>query len=102
MNLKPLKDEVLEKYFQALFAMYGTEGWRMLMEDVSRMQELYDKVSNGVDTVEDLWFRKGQLDVVQQLLTHQARNEAGYAASVEEQEGEAEEPTGGVAKVVAP
>ena len=102
MNLKPLNDEALEQYFQSLFAMYGTEGWRVLMEDIARMEELYDKVSNGVDTVEALWFRKGQLEVITQLKTHQARTEAGYAAAVEEQEGESEAPTGGVAKVVGP
>lgn len=101
MNMKPLNDSELENYFQALFGMYGTPGWQKLMEDMARLQDVYDRVSNGVENENDLYFRKGQLEVITQLLTHQARNEAGYAAAIEEQEGEAEEPTGGVAKVVS-
>lgn len=100
MNMKPLNDPELEEYFQALFGMYGTPGWTKLMEDMGRLQDIYDRVSNGVDSETELYFRKGQLEVVGQLLTHQARNEAAYASAIENQEGEADEPTGGVAKVV--
>jgi hypothetical protein len=103
MELKRLKDEGetagLEDYFQALFAMYPSLGWQKVTEDMGRLKQIYDRVDD-VETVEELYFRKGQLNIISQVLTHQARSEAGYAAALEEQEGEAEAPTGGVAKVV--
>jgi hypothetical protein len=100
VELKNLKDAELEEYFQALFAMYPTDGWRVLSEDMARLKEIYNRVDD-VENHDELWFRKGQLNVINQILTHQARSEAGYTAAIEEQEGEAEAPTGGVAKVVA-
>lgn len=101
MDLKPLKDPELESYFQALFTMYPTQGWSVLLEDMGRLAQIYNRVDD-VETEEELWFRKGQLNIINQILTHQARSEAGYAAAMEEQEGQAEIPTGGRAKVIAP
>lgn len=99
MELKPLKDAELEAYFTALFEMYPSAGWRMLLEDMGRLAQIYNRVDD-VETRDELWFRKGQMNIINQILTHQARSEAGYTAAMEEQEGEAEQPTGGVAKVV--
>jgi hypothetical protein len=99
VELKHLKDAELEGYFQALFAMYPTDGWRVLSEDMARLAQIYNRVDD-VEDEQELWFRKGQLNIINQVLTHQARSEAGYAAAMEEQEGTAEAPTGGIAKVV--
>jgi hypothetical protein len=99
VELKKLNDKELEAYFEALFAMYPTAGWQMICEDMGRLGQLYSRLDD-LETVEELWFRKGQLDIINQVLTHRARSEAGYAAAIEEQEGESEAPTGGIAKVV--
>lgn len=99
MELMKLKDADLENYFTALFEMYPTAGWKMVSEDMTRLRDIYNRVDD-VETEQDLWFRKGQLNIINQILTHQARSEAGYAAAIEEQEGASEAPTGGVAKVV--
>jgi hypothetical protein len=95
-----LKDVELEEYFTALFEMYPTAGWTKVLEDMGRMAQLLSRVDD-IETPKELFFRQGQLDIIQQILTHQARSEAGYAAAIEEQEGASEAPTGGVAKVVA-
>lgn len=97
---KPLKDADLEEYFQALFAMYSTLGWTKILEDMTRMKDIL-KDAETIDNRDELWFRKGQLDIINQILTHRARSEAAYASALEEQEGTADEPTGGVAKVIA-
>lgn len=100
MSTKPLNDAALEEYYAALFLMYGGDGWKKLMEDFGRMQETHDGLA-GLETVEQLWFRKGQVDLINFLLAHQATNEAAYASLLSEQEGAEEEaPTGGVARVV--
>jgi hypothetical protein len=96
---KPLKDREREAYFQNLFAMYGTEGWKSTMEDLKKLREVYNDI-NHLETVEDLWFRKGQIEFIDQLLTHQDRHEQAYANEVEDEQGVAEKPTGGKAKVV--
>lgn len=100
MELMKLKDAELESYFTALFEMYPTAGWQMLREDMARLKDIYNRIDD-VETDHELWFRKGQLNIIEQILTHQARSEAGYAAAIEEQEGSSEAPTGGVAKVVS-
>jgi len=100
MSTKVLKDEALETYYQGLFEMYGMPGWRFLQEDYGRMRETHNSLA-GLETEAQLWYRKGQLDMIEHLLSHQASVEHAYAALIAEQEGEAEvAPTGGVAKVV--
>jgi hypothetical protein len=95
-----LKDKALQAYYEALFAMYPTAGWAMLMEDLTRLRQIYADVVT-VETERELDFRKGQINVVDQMLTHAARSEYGYAAAVAEETGEdAEDGTGGIAKVV--
>lgn len=100
-NVAPLKDAALEEYFQALFEMYGTDGWRKVQEDVGRMIEVHDRV-RGL-AAEDVRFRQGQIDVLDWIITHQARSEQAYVSLLEdEQDSPVEQPTGGVAKVVGP
>lgn len=102
MSTAVLKDQELQRYYDALFEMYGSEGWRVLMEDLTRLREITNQLGS-IDTVEQLWFRKGELSLIDQMLTHAARSEAAYGLALEEQEGEAQDaPTGGVAKVVEP
>jgi hypothetical protein len=99
MNMKPLKDEALEAYYQSLFEMFGTEGWKNLVVDVEMMRAENDK-ARGL-TVDTLLFRQGELYQMDWLVTLQARVEQAYSSLIEEQEGESEAPTGGVAKVVS-
>ena len=54
--LKPLNDSELQEYYEALFVMYGTPGWKKLMEDVGRMLEVHNSLA-GLETAEQLWFR---------------------------------------------
>ena len=99
MSTARLKDEALEEYYSALFQMYGGTGWKKLQEDFTRMAETHNSLT-GIDTVEQLYFRRGQFDIIAHVLSHQAAVEAAYASLLAEQEGGDEEtPTGGVAKV---
>jgi hypothetical protein len=100
MSTKVLKDAELERYYQALFDLHGMPGWKYLMEDVARMLEVHDTV-NGIDTSDQLMFRKGEIAQMQWLLSRQPMLETAYAAMIAEQEGTDEvAPTGGTAKVV--
>ena len=94
-----LKDKDLQDYYDALFAMYGTPGWRKLMEDVERMRQVHDTV-RSVANGDQLLFRHGELAQMDWLYSHQERSEAAYALAIEDEGGEAEPSTGGVAKVI--
>lgn len=101
MSTVVLKDQALQTYYEELFSMYGSEGWKKLTEDYSQMAETHNSLA-GVESAEQLWFRKGQLDMIGHLLSHQAVSEHAHSELVAQQEGtDAETTTGGVAKVVA-
>lgn len=100
MSTQVLKDAALEDYYQSLFQMYGTAGWTKLQEDFGRMMETHYSLG-GIDTLEQLWFRKGQLDIMAQIVNHQPTAEYAYNTQLADQEGgEAVASTGGVAKLV--
>lgn len=99
MNMKPLQNPELEAYYQSLFAMFGTEGWKNMIVDVELMRAENDK-ARGL-TADTLLFRQGELSQMDWLVTLQSRVEHAYASILDEQEGEAEAPTGGVATVVS-
>lgn len=96
-----LKDKDLQDYYDALFEMYSTPGWQKLMEDVAHMRQVHESVRTVTDE-RTLLFRHGELNQMDWLFTHQERTESAYALALEEDGGEPEAPTGGVAKIVQP
>lgn len=102
MSTKVLNDRSLEEYYAALFTMFGSRGWEKLMEDIGRMIQLHDTLAN-VESNEQLWFRKGQLDQMQWLAGLRDRCEHAYNDLLATQEDEPVEGiTGGRAKIVGP
>jgi len=57
----------LEKYYEDMLAMFRTDGWKVLMEDLQTNGTGINNVEATKD-VEDLYFRKGQLYVIATLL----------------------------------
>jgi hypothetical protein len=99
-ELLGLKDAELEAYYQDLFEMYGIKGWARIMADMEIMKRRYDRVGD-VETRDELWFRKGQLDIIEQLLMHQGMSEQSYKLAMEQDHGVADDVTGGKATVVS-
>lgn len=96
-----LKDPALREYYEALFEMFATPGWRMLMEDVGQMHALNDKTA-GLETEAQLQFRKGELSQMEWLINRARDVEYAYNAILSEQESTPEAaPSGGKAKVVS-
>lgn len=99
MTTKTLQDKELQEHYEQIFAMYGTRGWARLQEDLDAAIARYNSLAE-VDTVEQLWFRKGQLEQMLWLQGHQTTHEAAYNELLAQQEGEdAEASTGGKATV---
>lgn len=98
MSTQALQDKELEAYYSALFEMYGSAGWKKLMEDIGRIIETHDRLA-GIESAEQLWHRHGLLEQARWLQNHQQASEFAYKSLLEDQ-GVDEEVTGGRARVV--
>jgi len=99
---KTLEDKELQDYYESLFAMYGTRGWKALQGDLEGAIQSHNTLA-GVNSEAELWFRKGQLDQMLWLQNHQRMTEHAFSELLSEREGAAEQAvTGGKAQVVAP
>ena len=67
----------LEKYYNARFDLFASQGWKDLAEDLQGMVENYANISK-INTVEDLYIRKGQLDILNWLLSLKEISEQAY------------------------
>jgi len=70
-------DQELQKYYEDRFTMMTTQGWRDLVEDVEAMFDTYNKI-NTAETFEEFHKRKGQLDILQWLLSLKEVSEQTY------------------------
>ena len=53
----------LQDYYENRFAMMATQGWQDLLEDIDLMLSSTDTI-RGVDTEQQLWFRKGEVSIM--------------------------------------
>ena len=62
-----MNDQELEKFYRAYEEMFRTEGWKNLMEDLAQNALQINSIEACKDD-KDLYFRKGQLSMVANLL----------------------------------
>lgn len=67
----------LQKYYDAMFDMMSTEGWKYLMEDFEEMRKASDTL-NGIDDEKKLQFRKGELSIINLVLNRKDMCEKAY------------------------
>lgn len=67
----------LQKYYEDRFDMMSRQGWKDLEEDAKQMFEAYSKI-NSISTVEDLYYKKGQLDILVWLLKLKETSEEAF------------------------
>lgn len=60
-------DKELEQYWADVRSMMETDGWRKVLKDLSDQYEVINSL-DATQTVEDMWFRKGQLNVLHAIL----------------------------------
>lgn len=72
-----LNDEKLQKYYDARWEMTATQGWQDLMEDA---QTMFTSLNNvlPIQTEADLHLKRGQLDILQWLLSLKDVSEQSY------------------------
>lgn len=70
-------DQELQKYYDDRFSMFVTPGWKDLLEDLESMLEQYEDITKIGDE-QTLWYRKGQVDILQYLLSLKAITEKTF------------------------
>lgn len=70
-------EKVLQEYYEERFSMMSSIGWKDLIEDVQELFDTYNKI-NSTDSFEEFHKRKGQLDILQWILTLESVSEQTY------------------------
>ena len=83
MKGSPLDKELI-RYYEETFGMLSTQGWAYLLEDFQKIKESVNTMS-GVTNVEELYFRKGQLDIIELILNRKKTCEQVYEELKDEQ-----------------
>ncbi len=83
-------DKDLELYYRNIRTMFGTDGWKQLMEDLNSNAMVINSVEAVKDN-ENLHFRKGQLSVIANLLNLESQIDAAEEQAIQEAREEVEE-----------
>ena len=67
----------LQKYYEEQFSMMATQGWADLVEDFLKLKATINDVTLTTDT-QDLFYRKGQLDILDLILKRKETAEQVY------------------------
>lgn len=70
-------DKELQVYYEECFSMMATKGWSLLMEDFQALKTSLNDLSTVTDT-QSLYFRQGQLDILNLVLQRKEICEKAY------------------------
>ena len=69
-----------EKYVNSMYEMFRTDGWKQLLDDLQKNIVNINSVEATKDN-EDMWFRKGQLNILTFITSLEAQVENMDAAN---------------------
>lgn len=87
------RDEPLEQYFDSMKELWGYDAFQTLLDELTTQVDSINSVENATSS-NDLWFRKGQINVIramQNLRDNIEILETDYLQSLEPQTDEDEE-----------
>ena len=67
----------LQAYYENRFSMMAAQGWQDLVDDATEMFKAVNNLA-PVATEQDLYYRKGQLDILQWMLSLRDSSAAAY------------------------
>jgi len=70
-------DRELQDYYENRFSMMSTQGWVDFIEDTQQLFDTYNKI-NTADSFEEFHKRKGQIDILQWILSLRGASEQAY------------------------
>ena len=82
-------DKKLQEYYESRFSMMATQGWQDLVEDAQTMFNSLNHVLS-IQNEADLMVKKGQLDLLQWLITLKPASEQAYESLINDSAGAAQ------------
>lgn len=76
-------DRELQDYYEERFSMCSSKGWKQLIEDIEQMKDSVDSLK-GVESVEQLHFKKGELSIIQWIMSLEQASREVYDQLQEE------------------
>lgn len=70
-------EQSLQKYYEEQFSMMATQGWADLIEDFRKFESNLNNLSTVADA-QQLFFRQGQLDILNLVLQRKEMCEKVY------------------------
>ena len=83
-----LKDRNLQHYYESMEEMFTTPGWKYLLEDLQRIYEIAHTIE-GIETAEQLHYRRGQIDILKLVAGQPAVISAAYEQLKDDDNGPA-------------
>ncbi len=77
-------EQSLQQYYENRFTLFIQPGWTDLVEDLQRLKDSINDLSLVTDT-QDLYFRKGQLDILELILRRKQTCEEVFKQLEEEE-----------------
>lgn len=74
----------LQKYYEERFSTMSTQGWEDFIEDMEQLKKVYEDIRK-VNSVEDLYFKQGQLDILHLILNLKQMSETTYESLLNEE-----------------
>lgn len=78
-----MTDKELEVYFRDMNDLFRTKGWQTLIKDLTDSLPIINSVESTKDD-KDLYFRKGQLNILGSILNLEETTRVGQEESLEE------------------
>tara|TARA_R110000796_G_scaffold4729_2_gene18063 strand:+ start:1801 stop:2049 length:249 start_codon:yes stop_codon:yes gene_type:complete len=75
-----MTEQELEVYFKSMNELFRTEGWQTLISDLKNNADAINSVEHTKDD-KDLYFRKGQLNILGAILNMEETTLAGQEDS---------------------
>lgn len=67
----------LQKYYESSFEMFSSDGWKYLMEDLEKLKQQVENIRT-VEDAQKLYYRQGQLDILDLMLNRKKTCEEVY------------------------
>lgn len=80
-------DQKLQSYYEDRFSMMATQGWTDLIDDVDAMHKSLNQVM-PIQNEAELHLRRGQLDILNWILTLQESSSQSYEQLMSGDSGE--------------
>ncbi|MDP6584360.1 MAG: hypothetical protein QF535_06865 [Anaerolineales bacterium] len=61
-------DDQTKQFYRDRTDLVEQDGWRDLIEELSNLEKIYNNL-DSIESERDLWFAKGQLSILRQVLS---------------------------------